>query len=278
MAQAVADLFSPTITAAVDRAVTAGIEQLQREIREQAGGLTEVEQHVSDLEEEAQSSQAAAHQASQSQQYILEKLDDQEKHSRRNNLRIIGLPEAYNSSSLTELCNTRIPAALGITTPCIVERAHRMGAPSNDRRSPRPTIVRHLKYLDRVAILKSFRNVNFFQLEGHKLLIFADYSQEVSCKHKVFQPICSALHLKGVKFTLAYPAILHLTNQAGETKSFSHPEDAASYLQVHLHIPQELSPMDTSRYPKGPREQRRPRKDPPKRILYSNNPGTPKHG
>lgn len=65
-----------------------------------------------------------------------------------------------------------------------------------------------LNYADRVAILKSFHNANSFQLDGHKLLIFADHSQEVSRRRKSFQPIYSALHLKGVKFTLAYPAIL----------------------------------------------------------------------
>lgn len=92
MAQAVATLLSPTITAAVERAVTAGIDQLWRDIREQAGRLTKIEQHVSDLEEEAQSSQAAAQQASQTQHYILEKLDDMENRSCHN----IGLPEAYN--------------------------------------------------------------------------------------------------------------------------------------------------------------------------------------
>lgn len=178
---------------------------------------------MSDLEEEAQSSQATAHQASQThirswKNWMIWKT------AHHNNLRIVGLPETYNSGLLTELCNTHIPGALGINKPCIVERAHRVGAPSNDRSTPPPN-NQYLNYSDRVALLKSFQNANSFQLEGHKLLIFADYSQEVSCKQKAFQPICSALHLKGVKFTLAYPIILHLTDTAGETKSFSHPHE-----------------------------------------------------
>lgn len=124
-----ATLASPTTTAAVDRAVTAGIDQLRREIREQVGKLNEAEQRISELEEEAQNSQAAAHQNSQTQHYILEKLDDLENRSHRNKLRVISLPESYNSESLLELGTVRIPAALGITAPCVVERAHRLGAP-----------------------------------------------------------------------------------------------------------------------------------------------------
>lgn len=73
MAQAVAALLSTTITAAKDRAVTSGIDQLQRELREQAGRITEVEKRLSDLEEEAQSSHTTAHQASQTQKYLLER-------------------------------------------------------------------------------------------------------------------------------------------------------------------------------------------------------------
>lgn len=137
-------------------------------------------------------------------------------------------------------------------------------------------IVRYLNYLDRFAILKSIRNANSFQLEGHKLLIFINYLQEIYRKWKAFQPMCSALHRKGVKFTLVYPAILRLTDQAGETKFFLHPDEAGSYLQAHLHIPWELYPIETSRYPEVPREQCSPDKYPPKRVCYSNNQGSPK--
>lgn len=127
-----------------------------------------------------------------------------------------------------------------------------------------------LNYTDRVNILRSFRNLKSFQLDGHKLILFADYSQEVSRRRKAFQPICQALFQKGVKFTLAYQATLHFTDPSGDPKSFSHPEEASHYLQAYLHIP-----MDTSNGPAPPRtteprDQRSPRKDPPKRFRFSN--------
>lgn len=56
MAQAVAALVSPTITAALDRAIAAGIAQLRKEMEDQAKRLSELELRGSDLEDEVQSS------------------------------------------------------------------------------------------------------------------------------------------------------------------------------------------------------------------------------
>lgn len=279
IAQEVAALLSPTITAAVDRAVIAGIDQLRSEIREKEERLSEAERCISDLEEEAQSTQAAALQTSQTQQYILEKLD-LENRSCQNNLHIIGLPESFNSDSLSELCTRRIPLALGITNPCIVERAHRVVAPSNDRRSPCPVIVRYLNYSDRVAILKSFGNANLFQLEGHKLLISADYSLgSISQKKGIFNPFVQPSTSKDLNSR--WPTRLFYGSQTSQGKPspfhIQRKLPPTSYLKSHLHITQELTPMETSRYPEGSQDQRSLRKDPPKRFCYSDNPGLTKH-
>lgn len=167
-----------------------------------------------------------------------------------------------------DLCTQRIPHALGIATPCIAERAHRLGPPSNDRRTPRAVIVRYLNYVDRVNILKSYRNSKAPQLDGHKLLIFADYSQEVSKRCKALQPVCNTLFQQGIKFTLAYPATLRFTAPYGESKSFTHPEDAWHYLQSNLRLPMDTSgpPPPPSHRVSAPRDQRSPRKDPAKKL------------
>lgn len=117
IAQAVAALLSPAVTAAVDKAIAAGISNLRKDLDDHDKCLFELEHHLSDLEDEIQGSQAAEQQFDQTQQYLLEKIDGLENRSRRNNLKIIGLPEYYVSGILHELCATPIPEALGITTP-----------------------------------------------------------------------------------------------------------------------------------------------------------------
>lgn len=67
--QAVAALLLPTITAAVDRAVSTDNDQIRKELRDHAGRISEAEHHISEMEEEILKSDTAAHQASQIQQY-----------------------------------------------------------------------------------------------------------------------------------------------------------------------------------------------------------------
>lgn len=88
IAQAVAALLFPTITAAVDGAASSGIEQLRRELDDHAKRLTEAELHLSDVEDELHQSQLASKQVSQTQQYLLEKIDDLGNCSSGNTLRI----------------------------------------------------------------------------------------------------------------------------------------------------------------------------------------------
>lgn len=56
-------------------------------------------------------------------QYMADKINDLENPSRGNNLRIIGLPEAYKMANLHRLCTEYIPKVLGIKHICTVERA-----------------------------------------------------------------------------------------------------------------------------------------------------------
>lgn len=67
-------------------------------------------------------------------------------------------------------------------------------------------------------------------IDGHNLLVFVDYSAEVTRQRKAFISVCFHLHHKKVKFTLAYPAILYAQSPDGENLSFKSPEDADKFL------------------------------------------------
>lgn len=135
LAQAVATLLSPTITAAVDRAIAAGITQLIKELGDQAKRPSELELCISDLEDEVQTSFTSDQQSEKAQQFILDKLDALENRSRCNNLQTIDLPEYINAESLHDICTSHIPATLEISSHCTVERVYQLGASPNDRRT-----------------------------------------------------------------------------------------------------------------------------------------------
>lgn len=138
---------------------------------------------------------------------------------------MIGLPETFKPQFLMDFCQTDIPRALGLRGQCIAERAHRVDPPLTDRQSPRPVLVRYLNYVDRMNILQKFRSQHSLEIDGYKILLFADYSVDLSKKRRLFTPLCSQLHSKKIKFAPTYPAVLRITTADGNQHSFDDPED-----------------------------------------------------
>lgn len=163
---------------------------------------------------------------------MAEKIDNLENRSRRSNLRLVGLPESYLRSTLIHLFQEKIPALLGITDPCWVERAHRVGPQRTDHSKSRQVIIKYLKYQDKQEILSNIKSKKKLELDGHQLLLFADYSEEVTQQRKAFSDVCTKLYNAKTKFTLAYPAILKFSDKTGKQLTFLDPADAKRYLST----------------------------------------------
>lgn len=83
-------------------------------------------------------------------------LDEQEQYSRRNNLRITGIPEKENEdvgAVMLEFINKNVCVAEPITVADI-DRVHRLG-PRRDERPARPIIIRLTTYQARNRIYKN---------------------------------------------------------------------------------------------------------------------------
>lgn len=104
IAKAVAALLSPTITAAVERAVAEGMQQLRKEIGEHAARLSMAEHRISSMEDDQHNIEGVLERFTQDQQRLHERMEDLENRSRRNNLRVVGLPETYKQGSLMDIC------------------------------------------------------------------------------------------------------------------------------------------------------------------------------
>lgn len=76
-------------------------------------------------------------------------IDDLENRSRRNNLRLVGVPESITPPDLNSLCAVVIPKVLGMDKTCGVERTHRVGPSAPERKNPRQIIVKYLNYGDK---------------------------------------------------------------------------------------------------------------------------------
>lgn len=244
IAQEVAKILRPTIVEAVEEAVQRSLQAIQVSLEKQAQQISETETRINSLEEGVLEAHTQAAQVDRTIQSLLDKVDDLENQARRNNLRIIGLPEAYNQADIMRICTRGIPEALGLPSPTPVERAHRLGPLNTDRKTQRAAIAAYLNYADKAMILQMFRNNRTLVVEDIPLLIFADYSAELSKRRKAFTPVCSTLAEKGTKFSLLYPAKLTIMSDTGRQLTFFEPEEAEAYLQqLNLNPQTEASPL-----------------------------------
>lgn len=86
--------------------------------------IEEMGQWIATVEDELHKGQVTMHTLDRQYQLKADKIDDLENRSRRNNLRIAGLPESYKEADLQYLGAEAVPHTLGIKHMCVIERAH----------------------------------------------------------------------------------------------------------------------------------------------------------
>ena len=110
------------------------------------------------------------------------KLSDLEGRSRRNNIRIVGVPEGEERGRPTEFVSNLIPKLLGddnFTKPVVIDRAHRVQRPKPPEGSrPRMIITRVHLTQEKEKILRLGRQSSM-EYKGNRILIFPDYTAEV---------------------------------------------------------------------------------------------------
>lgn len=167
---------------------------------------------------------------------LLAKTEDLENRSRRNNLRIIGLPEGREGQAATAFMSRFFVDLLQdetFTDPPELDRAHRAlyAKPTKDEK-PRPVIVRFLRFQQKEQVLTIARKKQLFY-DGHRILVFPDISSALAKKRAAFNPVKAKLYHKGVKFFLRYPAVLCFTHQQKDYK-FECVNAAEDFFKEHF--------------------------------------------
>lgn len=162
------------------------------------------------------------------------KLDDLENRSRRNNIRIIGLPEKVEGQQPTAFIDTLLREVFeseAFPTPLIADTAHQIAMVrknSNDNR-PRPLIVRIHHFQTKERILKLAREMSTVSFRGSEIHIFPDFSAEVSRKRAAYVPVKSQLKKAGFNYRMLFPAKLQVTDRDGQKRVFMSPGEAKSF-------------------------------------------------
>lgn len=159
-----------------------------------------------------------------------EKIADMEDRSRRDNIRVHGVPETAETSHLLNYMSdafSRWFPDLGFVE---IMRAHRLGAPKRDvngKSIPRVVIMKLLRFTDRDKIIKVARSAPM-EIEGKTLRFAPDYSPFTFRRRLAFSTVMDALQKLNFRTFLLYPAKLkavrgeaiHLFNNPQEVRDF----------------------------------------------------------
>lgn len=190
------------------------------------------------------------HQLQQQMTGLMERVEEAEGRNRRNNVRVIGLPERCEGDRPAEFMEEWFKTHItdeGLSSYFCIERAHRIPTgPPRPGTLPRPLIVRVLNYRDRDLLLKAAREKGTVLYENRKISLYPDYTVIVQKQRLSYQPIKQKLRKLQVNYALLFPARLKIIYDK-KTHFFESPADVEEWLDVMgLDASQRTDPEATS--------------------------------
>lgn len=156
-------------------------------------GTDELEERVAKLEAE--------------NKYLRKMINDQENRSRRNNLKIDGLPEAPNETpgNLYETVQKFFKDTLRLpeSEAMRLDRVHRIGQMQHHRSKPRTVILRFNWFEDRQKVWNKRRD-----LRDTGIWLREDFSKETEETRAKLYPYVQAARAKNMKSTLSVDALI----------------------------------------------------------------------
>lgn len=227
----------------MDESMAARFDQLESSLRTTQATLHENTQRIDELEHRhvdhdsrIQALEERCDGLADANKAIRLKMDDLEGRSRRNNIRILGIPEKAEKGNPTQFIADLIPTVLGATSfphSIKVDRGHRIGRLTNDSARPRVLIARIHHFPEKETIIRLARAQQPLRYEGARIYIYPDYPVEVMKKRQAFDGVLKKLRGSGVVYGLYYPARLRVSHGSTD-KSFLSPCEAERFVDSFL--------------------------------------------
>uniref|UniRef100_A0A3B5KZ51 L1 transposable element RRM domain-containing protein n=1 Tax=Xiphophorus couchianus TaxID=32473 RepID=A0A3B5KZ51_9TELE len=151
------------------------------------------------------------------------KLEDLEARSRRQNIRIVGIPEKAENGRPTDFVCKLLPKLLGennFDRPIEVDRAHRSLTQAKEGKA-RAIIVRLHYFQEKERVLRLAREKSPLQYDGRSVFIFPDLTSAIMKKRQTFQAIKEQCRSKRIRYGFRYPAQFMVTVNNNTAKSCS---------------------------------------------------------
>lgn len=223
--------------------IRSSVESFQLSLAEQTSTVREMETSLSDhsdritqLELDVSGLQSDLGSVVKENTELRAKVEDLESRSKRQNVRVLGLPENVEGKDARVYMAGLFADLLGdlLSEPPELDRAHRSLQPKpRPDDPPRPIIVRFHRYMEKEAVLRWAKSHKDFSYNGHRIKIFEDFSAAVARRRAAFNPVKGLLYQRGVKFGMLYPARLRVTHNNRE-HVFNSPEAAESFYRQNF--------------------------------------------
>lgn len=223
-------------------ALESRLEKLQSSVIDHGQRIVSLETSAESDDQRLSALETRCVELADSNNKLLRKMTDLESRSRRNNIRIIGLPESIEGPQPTTFFSELLVELLGeetLTSPPELDRAHRSLAakpPSGSR--PRPVIIRLHRYQTKDLIVQEARKRRGkLQYRGTSVQIFEDYAPEVAEERSKYRTVMADLYNLSLRPALLFPARLQVTLGDGTKKRFSSPEEASAFTLSYKQSP-----------------------------------------
>ncbi len=194
------------------QATNNSVKELREEFEAMAAAAKQTHDRVDSVHATAREDRSAVTDLRNQLERLTEKMTDMEDKSRRNNVRLVGLPEGLEGSDVAGFLRVNlskwIPSLKGRNIE--IDRAHRVydGRKNSDR--PHTLIFRVLRWHDRSEILKGAWQAYPVKCtqDNVTLLFFPDFSPVTAAKRKSLVPFLRSMTALGLQPFLAYPTVI----------------------------------------------------------------------
>lgn len=219
-------------------ALKSGLEEFKNttnsELAELRSTLASAEHSLSTCSDDVTTLQRNVKRLTELTETLQNKCEDLDGRSRRNNVRIVGIPESPGSCS-TSTVSALLKVAFNLEKAPLVDRSHRSLQPAPQGGQPARTVIACLHYYkDCNEILRLPKTKQRIQVDGMTISVYPDFTARVAKARVAFNDVRRMLKdVPGVRLGLLFPARLRISfNGAGSF--FTDPEAARAYVSENI--------------------------------------------
>lgn len=174
----------------LNQSIQASISDMKNDLARHDNTLTELQDCASGHSDTIATLEATVERLCTDLKRLDEKCEDLEARSRRNNVRISGIPEGTEGPRMTEFVSQLLAETLSLAEKPLIDRAHRVNRQRPKQGDPpRPIILRLHYYHVREEILRKATENRNLMYKGVKINIFPDFPPSVAKRRAAFTKV-----------------------------------------------------------------------------------------